>query len=411
MLVLALALVVGVSVWSIDRNVDRVDVGGLRGEGDEEDDGNDGEGRGDRAEADELDAEPLTVLVLGTDSREELSERERRELGTGYVPGARAEVIALTRLDPVADEVRILSVPRDARVELCDGSEGRINEAFDIGEEAGYGGETCTVQTLTRLLRTPIDHVVTVDFGGFVDIVDALGGVTMYLAEPLEDEDANLDLPAGCVDLDGAQALAFARARHIDDDFGRIARQQRLVGEMLDEVSELGLLQDLPQLMQLADRVARAVDLDSSLDLLRLQELIREHRSTIAGGLEGRSIPGAITMVGAASMVELDDDAAEQLVPWLLTGEVDEGSSESGSSGADGASDVDGSSEADGSRAGAGSSDEAAAPQDQPWWESADPRIVGTDRGVADEDVIGGPTTLDGSRPSGLVDDGAGDPC
>ncbi|MEX1163981.1 MAG: LCP family protein [Nitriliruptor sp.] len=373
-LVVAVALVVGASVWSIDRSIDRVDVQGL---GQDDADG-DGGGAGDGAAAEELDARALTVLVLGSDSREDLTPRERRELRTGYVPGARAEVVALTRLDPDADEVRVLSVPRDSRVELCDGSTGRVNESFQIGEDLGIGGESCTVQTLTRLTGLRIDHVVGVDFGGFVEVVDALGGVTMRLDEPLKDRDANLDLPAGCVDLDGTDALAFARARHLDDDFGRIARQQRLVAEMLDGIGELGILDDLPRLLRVAERVAAAVELDSTLDLRRIQQLVREHRATVAGDLEGRFVPGVITMIGAASMVELDEEALEELVRWLISGQ-DERDGTVRDTGRDDAS-------------GEGRS------------EVLERRGGGEEQDGGDE-VLGGPTTLDGSRPVGLADE------
>lgn len=321
-------VVVAAAVWALDRDIERVEVEGLdEGDLDSIADGpvgtSGGTSDGDASALADRNAEELTVLVLGIDSREDLSEREQQELGTGYAPGARAEVIALTRLDPVADEVRLLSVPRDGRVELCDGTVGRINEAYDIGEETDRGGASCTVQTVTALTGVAIDHVVTVDFGGFVEIVDDLGGVSLELEEPLEDDKAHLDLPAGCVDLDGRDALAFVRARQADDDFGRIGRQHRFAEELLDELAGLGVLDDLPRLLRVADSVAGSVQLDSSLDLLRLQELVREHRSTIAGELDTRAVPGEVVMVGEASMVELDDERMEQLVPWLVDGQLD----------------------------------------------------------------------------------------
>ncbi len=383
-LVVSVALVLGISVWSIDRNIDRVDVEGLGQLGAE----NGEKANADGAEAEELDARALTVLVLGSDSREDLTPRQRRELGTGYVPGARAEVIALTRLDPDADEVRVLSVPRDSRVELCDGSTGRINESFEVGERLGSGGTSCTVQTLTQATGVAIDHVVTVDFGGFVEVVDALGGVSMYLDEPLQDRDANLDLPAGCVELDGAEALAFARARHLDDDFGRIARQQRLVSEMLDGIGELGILEDLPRLLRVAERVAAAVELDSTLDLRRIQQLVREHRATLEGDLEGRAVPGAVTMVGAASMVELDEEALADLVAWLLAGDDQPDDTASVAGRDDGGRD---------DASGEGASE-----------------LRDRDGGAADDhddEVTGRPTTLDGSEPAGLGGEGTTDRC
>lgn len=312
-LLLALA-VTAVAIWWLDRSIDRVEVQGL---GEVPPDA----GIADADEGEDTDhARALTLLVLGSDSRAELTPEQRREYRTGDVPGERMEVIALVRLAPRSQQIRILNVPRDARVERCDGSVGKINGAYGLGEGDGRGGATCTVQTVTDLTGLPVDHVVIVDFAGFVEIVDELGGVTMELEEPLRDDGAHLDLPAGCVDLDGVEALAFARARHLDDDFGRIARQQRLVTELRDEVAEVGILDDLPRLLRVAEAIARAVELDSGLDLGRLQQLVREHRATLRGDMHGRAVPGELATIDGVSYVELDERRLEELSLWLLTG-------------------------------------------------------------------------------------------
>jgi LCP family protein required for cell wall assembly len=319
--VLAVALVVGLSVWSFDRSIDRVDVEGL---GDDDgttaaDDGDD-DGNDDGAEASEV-ADPLTILVLGSDSREDLTPEERREFRTGDDEGMRTEVVSLVRIAPGEDELRVLNVPRDSRIELCDGSLGRINTAYEIGLEDGRGGATCVVQTLDMLLGVDIDHVVTVDFRGFVEVIDELGGVTIALDEPLRDRGSHLDLEAGCVTLDGTDALAFVRARQLDDDYGRIARQHRLVEEVRSELAELGVLQDLPRLLRVAETVARSVELDRSLTLNRIQQLVREHRDSVQGELVGRAVPGVVEEVGEALMLDIDEERARELAVWLTTGD------------------------------------------------------------------------------------------
>jgi LCP family protein required for cell wall assembly len=367
-LAVALALVVGVSVWSFDRSIQRVDVEGL-GE-DRSEDRDDG---AEASELDEEDARPLTVLVLGSDRREDLTREEQRELGTGDAPGTRTEVISLVRLAPDDDELRVLNVPRDSRVERCDGTVGRINVAYSIGEEDGRGGATCVVQTLHRLLGVSIDHVVTVDFRGFVEAIDQLGGVTMALDEPLQDPGSHLDLPAGCVTLDGRDALAFVRARQIDDDYGRIARQHRLVEEVRQELAEVGVLGDLPRSLRLAETLAGAVELDSSLTLNRLQQLVREHRATVQGELTGRAVPGEVTVIGEASMLQLDEERALELASWLLDGQ-DPG-------------------EVAVPR-GTGSAVESGAPQ-----ASVDDEVGAVTDADAD---TGGPRTLSGQAPAGL---------
>ncbi|MTV24814.1 hypothetical protein FTX61_05190 [Nitriliruptoraceae bacterium ZYF776] len=303
------------AVVALNASLEREDVVGLRTE-------RETTGEGDDATAVDHteDAEVLNLLVLGSDSREVLTPQERRELSTGDAEGERTETIALLRLEPGADELRMLNIPRDSLVTRCDGSRGRVNAAYGIGEREGIGGTSCVVQTLTDWLGVEIDHTVKADFRGFVDIVDALGGVTMYLEEPLSDDSANLDLPAGCVTLDGPQALAFVRARHIDDDYGRVSRQQRFVEELRREIAGMGILGDVPQTVQTVTAVTRSLSVDRSLTLGRIQQLAREHRETVTAPIEGRVLPGTL-QTGGIAFLDVDEARAAELVTWFLTGD------------------------------------------------------------------------------------------
>jgi LCP family protein required for cell wall assembly len=280
----------------------------------------------DGAAALEVDVEepvgdPLTVLVVGSDTREVLTQEERRRLRTGDFWGERTEVVALVRLDPGADTLRVLHVPRDTAVERCDGTRGRINAAHAIGERDGVGGLTCLVRTLAAWSGLTIDHLVKVDFRGFIDIVDAIGGVELELEAPLRDDKSGLDLPAGPVRLDGEDALSFVRARHLDDDFGRIARQQRFLREVQTEIRELGVLRDVGRLVRLAEAVAGSVELDDSLTLWRLRALVVGHRDTVAKPLDSRTVPGVPDTSSGAWLLQPDEQAAEELFAWLVTGE------------------------------------------------------------------------------------------
>lgn len=320
--VTGLPAVAGIGIWSLNASIDRVGVDGL---GQQPPVGAAGDGEASNADPDavadeDLDPRALTVLVLGSDSRAVLTPEERRELGTGDAEGERTEAISLVRLDPDDGAVRMLSVPRDTLISRCDGSSGRINAAYAIGELDGRGGATCVVQTLTEWLGVAIDHVVKVDFRGFVDIVDALGGVNMYLDEALQDRNANLDLRAGCQRLDGADALAFVRARHIDSDFGRMGRQQRFVTELRNELAAVGVFDDPTRTYRVAEAVARAVELDDSLTLNRIQQLAREARATLQGGLDGQVVPGDVETINGAAYVRVDEDRTRELLRWLMTG-------------------------------------------------------------------------------------------
>lgn len=329
----ALLLGVGGTVLALDRSIDRVEVEGLAGSGDDAEVIVPEVTSGDADDPAPSDAEDLdlgtvagaerglTVLLLGSDTRATLSADEQDRLGTGNVPGERTEAIGLVRLDPDREEVRILNVPRDTVLTRCDGSRGRINGAYGIGERDGIGGISCVVQTLTSWSGLEIDHAMKVDFRGFVDIVDALGGVEFHLEAPLRDRNANLDLAAGCVRLDGADALAFARARGIDNDFGRIARQQRLIAEIRAELAEAGVFGDAVRLVRTAEAVARNVELDDTLTLQRIGRLALRYRSTVTADLTTRAVPGQRMTGTEAWLLEVDEGEAQALVAWLRDGE------------------------------------------------------------------------------------------
>lgn len=357
---------------ALDQSLTRVEVEGLRGGAAATDpgadasaggtDGNVGTAAGELGadlEADlDVDATPITVLVLGSDTREVLTEQQRRDLGTGMAYGERTEVVALVRIDAGAGELRMVNIPRDSVVPHCDGTSGRINAAYVTGENSGVGGMSCVVQTVSAWSGMAIDHAVKVDFRGFLDIVDAIGGIELYIEEPMRDEKANLDLQPGCQVLDGGQALAFARARHIDDDFGRISRQQRLLVEMRDQAHENGVFSNPVRTLRFAEAVASSLQVDSSLTLNRIRQLVMEHRGTLQQPLEARTVPGTPDTSGEAWLLRPDQEAAAELFEWLLEG--DSRVEDTGGTAVDG-SDADGdrSSDAEGDRSSDADGDQA----------------------------------------------------
>ena len=294
----------------------RVDVPGLgddspdaRGDG-----GGEGDGDGDGEAAFDPVDEATTVLVVGSDQREDLSAATRRRVPTGergVVEGVRTDTIILLDVDPVADEVALLSFPRDLFVRLCDGTEGRVNNAVEVGLEAGRSGPGCLVDTLTRYTGIPVDHYVEVDFEGFLDVVDVVGGVRLYLEEPIEDPAAGLDVPAGCVTLDAPEALGFVRTRNVDNDFGRIARQQRFLAELLDEVTAVGTAANPVRLLSLVETGAEAVTVDSGLSFTTMRDLAFTLRDLSSDQLATYTVP---TEVRSTNPYYLDaTDEARQL--------------------------------------------------------------------------------------------------
>jgi LCP family protein required for cell wall assembly len=265
----------------------------------------------------------LNVLVVGNDRREGLTRQQIREFGTGRAEGNRTDTLMLLQLE-LDGEGRgaVLSFPRDLLIERCDGSHGRINAAYQVGEERDGDGPSCVVETVAKHTGVDIHHYLEVSFAGFVKVVDALGGVGLYLDEPLYDEKAHLDLPAGCVRLQGSDALGFVRARHVDNDFGRIARQQRFMKETLREATQLGVLANPPQLLRIIDAAASSVQTDERLGLAEMREIAMGMRRLTAQGLQVHTVPGEAQLSAGTWYVREDEIASRALYASFADGSV-----------------------------------------------------------------------------------------
>jgi LCP family protein required for cell wall assembly len=238
---------------------------------------------------------PMNVLVVGSDSREGLTRRQRRELGTGHFEGARTDTILLLQVN--GGQAAMLSFPRDLVVQRCDGTTGRINVAY------ATGGPSCLAETITETSGIPVTHYLEVSFLGFHDIVNAVGGVEICLKRPISDVDAHIDLPAGCQVLDGKQALGYVRVRKIDNDLGRIGRQQQFLKELAAEVAKPSTVLNPVRLVATTNAVAGALTVDRGfgpLDLLRLGAAARD----IAGGdYPALAVPAVPGFLGGASVL------------------------------------------------------------------------------------------------------------
>jgi LCP family protein required for cell wall assembly len=227
--------------------------------------------------------EAKTVLVVGDDSGDKIRE-DLRHLATGDRSGHRTDTIMVLRIDPERKRVTGINFPRDLQVPLCDGSVQKINAAFFVG------GPNCLVKTIREFAGIRIDHFVQVDFEGFVDIVDAVNGVTMYLEDPMNDPKAHLDLPAGCVTLEGDDALGFVRTR-ADSDFGRIARQQRFIKELADEATSLDVVANPVRLYQTVEAVGDMLTVDDEMSLGTMRDFAMTLRGIKSDHISMATIP------------------------------------------------------------------------------------------------------------------------
>ncbi len=186
------------------------------------------------SQVDEVDFEPgdggrpdeqpgTTYLMVGSDSRGDLTEEERRLLGTGDAQGERTDSILV--LHTGSGPNLLMSIPRDSIVEVPGAGTTKINAAFALG------GPELLTQTVENETGIRIDHYVEIGFGGFVDLVDAVGGVEICPREAMTDPLAKLDVEKGCQEADGPTALGYARSRKVSalGDIDRARRQREVV--------------------------------------------------------------------------------------------------------------------------------------------------------------------------------------
>lgn len=263
----------GWTYWHLNDNLTSVDINGALG-----DDRPPRSGTASSAEtaasASPVPSGSLNLLVLGSDSR---SGAENAELGGGGEDsGARSDTAMVVHLDEGRRSATVVSIPRDTLVTRpsCPLPSGRTTaQASGVMFNSAYavGGPVCAVKTVESLTGIRMDHYLEIDFSGFADLVDALGGVTVTTDEDIEDEDSHLELAAGTHHLDGEQALALARTRHgIGDgsDLGRIGLQQDLMKALLDQVSTTSLLTSPARLYDVADTATSSLTTDTDLDSL-----------------------------------------------------------------------------------------------------------------------------------------------
>jgi LCP family protein required for cell wall assembly len=175
-------------------------------------------------DGDRPDDQPgTTYLLVGSDSRGDLSKEERQELGTGGAAGQRTDTIML--LHTGSGPNLLMSIPRDSLVEIPGHGTGKINGAY------AFGGPQLLTQTIENDTGIRVDHYVEIGMGGLAGVVDAVGGIEICPTQDMKDKLANLDIEKGCQEVDGVTALGYARSRHTSNigDIDRVKHQREVV--------------------------------------------------------------------------------------------------------------------------------------------------------------------------------------
>ena len=266
----------------------------------------------------------MNVLLVGSDSRANLAASDATGFGQDVVSGQRSDTIMLLHVDPNEQRAAIVSVPRDLYVPIANTNfSDRVNAAFALG------GPDQLVATLQRTLGVTIHHYVQVDFSGFKDIVDTVGGVTMYVPYPVRDRGSGLDLGrAGCWELDGNKGLSWVRSRQMEflingtwqadgrSDLGRIERQQDFIRRMMKKALSAGISNPL-QLNRLIDVGVRDVTFDSALSTKDLTALGRRFSSLDPDKVVLRTLPTDPADIDGKSVLKLQTAQAQPMIDLL----------------------------------------------------------------------------------------------
>jgi polyisoprenyl-teichoic acid--peptidoglycan teichoic acid transferase len=214
--------------------------------------------------------EPQNILILGSDKRASESED----------PG-RSDTTMLLRLDPDRNAIAVMSIPRDLKVEIPGYGTGKFNEAY------AYGGPKLTLQTVKQLTGMPINHVVNVDFLGFVRAVYAIGCVYVDVDRryfhsnagvPASEQYAEINVQPGYQLLCGKKGLQYVRYRHTDTDLVRSARQQDFISAARQRISVQDLVFDQSGLIDIFTKYTTS-DINDKETMLQVMKLFLASRN------------------------------------------------------------------------------------------------------------------------------------
>lgn len=269
--------------------------------------------------------QPMNVLLVGSDSRAEVSAEETEQFGSKtQVGGERSDTIIVLHVDPAAEKAALMSIPRDLSVVISDGTSSaprRINTAFEKGPDV-------LIATIRDQLGIEIDHYAQVDFNTFRGIVDAIGGVSLYFPSPARDKVTGLNVAnAGCVKMDGNAALSYVRSRSYEyfesgkwredptADLGRIERQQSFIRKVLGKASKVG--RNPVRLNSIISSAVPNVKIDAAFSTKDILRLATRFNSLEPDAVEMLPLPTVGVRERGAAVLKLKQPEAGEIIDRL----------------------------------------------------------------------------------------------
>lgn len=274
----------------------------------------------------------MNILLVGSDNRNGLTRDQIRELwvgGTEVAAGSRSDTMLLVHISKDRDSAVIISLPRDSLVtipehvssldktKMVPARQNKLNAAFS------FGGAPLLIETLEGETGLRIDHYIEINFLGFTNIIDALGGIDVCVKKDIDDPKSNLQLSAGLQTLDGIQALKYVRTRAFDGqgDIGRMKRQQEFMSAVLQKATSTGTLLNPIKLVSFFNAAIKTVTTDNEFNKNDLLTLGKQLKNLSADRVRTLTVPlsnANARAEGVGSVVIWDSVLAPDLFNRLL---------------------------------------------------------------------------------------------
>lgn len=238
------------------------------------------------------------ILLMGTDGRDTITRKEKREFRAGGVACDCTDTLMLVHVSEARDRVSVVSLPRDSYADIPahrDKTTGQQRPAHPGKINGAYaeGGAALSVRTVEGMTGVRVDRYLQLDFRRFMDSVETAGGVRVCTPRALKDKTTKLDLAPGSHLLGGGRSLQYVRSRHVDTsaDFGRIQRQQRFLVGALHSVRTQNVLADPVRSARLSRSLLGAATVDRGFSTEQILGLATDMGRLPASSMEFTTVP------------------------------------------------------------------------------------------------------------------------
>jgi LCP family protein required for cell wall assembly len=209
-------------------------------------------------------------LITGSDSRQGLTRKQELRYHTGRdISGSRSDTILVLHVPSGGGPTVLVSIPRDSWVNIPGHGFNKINAAYS------FGGPTLLAKTVQDATGLYINHYMGIGFGGFVRVVDAVGGVRLCVPHAIYDRASGVHLHKGCQNVSGGEALSFVRDRHSfsQQDLQRVQDQRIFIRALLRKLTSAGVLLNPFKSLPAASGVVDTLTVDNGTSLYQLMRV------------------------------------------------------------------------------------------------------------------------------------------